>query len=270
MIPKLEMVLLAPLLLLAATTGFQVPPADEAAPIAVTIDWASNPKIETSTAATIEVDVMPFLARTRNGGPFNAYFEALQNLGSEYVRFAPWFPNPRAVVTELRPPDCTVLRPATNWNSTALDGVVRDFMEAVCGLEAHAGSCTHSVIQQLSTMPSWMYVGGFCPDGSPSCLPEDPWDTPIPFGLYEAGTQLVDPSCGQMARYFGRLVGWYTAGGFNDECGHWHASGLHYAWHGLSVLNEDEHGHFIDGRFIDDGTAYTTVSARASKRWLHC
>jgi hypothetical protein len=30
----------------------------------------------------------------------------------------------------------------------------------------------------------------------------------------------------------GRLVGWYTNGGMHDECGHWHASGLHYQWHG--------------------------------------
>ena len=64
------------------------------------------------------VDVMPFLGRTDYGGPFNAYFEALSNLGSEYVRYAPWFPNPRVVVTELTPSDCTATKPATNWNST--------------------------------------------------------------------------------------------------------------------------------------------------------
>ena len=34
---------------------------------------------------------------------------------SEYVRFAPWFPYPRVVVTELEPPDCTATKPATNW-----------------------------------------------------------------------------------------------------------------------------------------------------------
>ena len=48
--------------------------------------------------------------------------------GSEYVRFAPWFPYPRVVVTELEPPDCTATKPATNWNSTLFDGVMRDFM----------------------------------------------------------------------------------------------------------------------------------------------
>ena len=43
-------------------------------------------------------------------------------------------------------------------------------------------------------------------------------------------------------RYFGRAVGWYTRGGFVDECGHNHTSGYFYNWHGLSVFNEDEHG----------------------------
>ena len=39
-----------------------------------------------------------------------------------------------------------------------------------------------------------------------------------------------------------RVLVWrYTAGGFVDECGQHHASGLHYQWTHLSVLNENEH-----------------------------
>ena len=30
---------------------------------------------------------MPFLGRTDWGGPFNAYYESLSNLGAEYVRY---------------------------------------------------------------------------------------------------------------------------------------------------------------------------------------
>ena len=101
---------------------------------------------------------MPFLGRTDYGGSFNAYYEALSNLGSQYVRYAPWFPNPRVVVTELTPSDCTPSAPATNWNSTLFDGIMRDFMAAVCGPNAVRGDCKLSVVQQLSTMPSWMYV----------------------------------------------------------------------------------------------------------------
>jgi hypothetical protein len=37
-------------------------------------------------------------------------------------------------------------------------------MAAVCGPDAAAGGCERSVVQQLSTMPSYMYKGGDCPD----------------------------------------------------------------------------------------------------------
>merc|ERR1719261_2359699 len=98
----------------------------------------------------------------------------------------------------------------------------------------------------------------------PSDLPIYPWNTTDPFTKYEAGGELVDKTCGQMARHMARIVGWYTAGGFHDECGHWHESGFHYNWWGLSVLNEDEH--HIEP---DDGTAYTTcfdaISAEVAK-----
>ena len=94
--------------------------------IDVTADWEKT-VAKAATAATIEVDVMPFLGRTDYGGSFNAYYEALSNLGSQYVRYAPWFPNPRVVVTELTPSDCTPSAPATNWNSTLFDGIMRDF-----------------------------------------------------------------------------------------------------------------------------------------------
>eukprot|EP01047_Picozoa_sp_COSAG01_P048682 COSAG01_NODE_4762_length_4758_cov_2.512127_7_plen_76_part_00 len=60
-------------------------------------------------------------------------------------------------------------------------------------------------------------------------------------GFYSAkGGQLVDESCGAMARYAARFTGWYTAGGYTDECGKEHRSGLRYNWTYLSVLNEDE------------------------------
>jgi hypothetical protein len=38
----------------------------------------------------------------------------------------PQFPNPRVVVTELRPSDCTESKPATNWNSTMFDSIMRE------------------------------------------------------------------------------------------------------------------------------------------------
>ena len=61
------------------------------------------------------------------------------------------------------------------------------------------------------------------------------------FGAYNNGTTLKDESCKPMAAYMARLVCHYTSGGHHDTCGHWHPSGFHYTWTGLSVLNEDEY-----------------------------
>lgn len=209
------------------------------AEIQVAVDWDAPPTRVASTAATVEVDVMPFLGRTREGGPFDAYAAALQNLGAEFVRFSPWFPYPRVVVPELRPPDCTQTKPATNWNSTLFDQIVSDFMLAVCGPGASLNfSCSHSVAQQLSTMPSWMYKGAYpLPAGT---VPQDPWQYKG-FSAYSVGIELVDESCEPMAAYVARVVAHYTRGGHSDTCGHWHPSGFFYKWSVLSVLNENEH-----------------------------
>lgn len=228
-------------------------------PFAVSINWSRELR-RVRTAATVEVDVMPFLARQpatdpsvpgHYGGPFDKYYAALSGLNASFVRFAPWCPNPRLVVPELTPPDCTATKPATNWNSSFFDQLMKDFMHAVCGEAAATGRCDRlSVIQQLSTMPAWMYVGGM----KLADLPTNPY-VPTTEGhkQYEQGRALVDGTCKTMARHVGRVVGWYTLGGFHDECGHWHHSGLRYSWYGLSILNEDEHGIKPEG-----GVAYTT------------
>ena len=109
-------------------------------------------------------------------------------------------------------------------------------MAAVCGPDAVHGKCTHSVVQQLSTMPSWLYVDGT----DPKTINPDPWQY-NGFEDYNHGTKLKDESCKPMAAYMSRLVCHYTSGGHHDDCGHFHASGFHYNWTGLSVLNENEH-----------------------------
>ena len=63
------------------------PPQEQT--IEIGVDWAAPPARVASTASTVEVDVMPFLGRTPEGGPFDGYFEALSNLGSDFVRYAP-------------------------------------------------------------------------------------------------------------------------------------------------------------------------------------
>jgi hypothetical protein len=231
-----------------------VPPATEGN-ITVTVDWGEQTG-SCNTAATILTTVMPFAGRTDFGGPFDAYYTALGDLGTEYTRLLPWFPNPKVVVTELAPPECTATQPATNWDSELLDQVVADFMSAVCGPDAASGGCTagRSVAMQLSTMPSWLFVGGANASDS---LPANPWNTTEPIGLDygnpSGGSVLVDPTCRELASYVRRLYSWFTAGGFHDDCGHFHASGLRYKWELLSIFNEDER-HLQPGL----GVAYTT------------
>ena len=159
-------------------------------PLLIEVDWTFETR-RTNTAATVEVDVMPFLARQPStdpsitkhyGGPFEKYYDALTNLNTSYVRFAPWCPNPRLVVPELSPPDCTATKPATNWNSVFLDQLMKDFMHAVCGDGAVRGECPAKVIQQISTMPSWMYVDGM----KLSDVPEIPY-VPTPAGHKQYG-----------------------------------------------------------------------------------
>ena len=203
------------------------------------VDWSSPPVRVASTAATVEVDVMPFLARTPEGGPFTSYYESLSNLGAEFVRYAPWFPYPYVVVTELDPPDCNATHPATNWNSTLFDGILSDFMAAVCGEDALTGKCTHSVAAHAATMPVWLYQGAY--PVPPGILNPDPWEF-YNFDAYNRGNALVNESCSDMAGYMGRFVEHYTKGGHHDSCGHWHGAGFTYNWSIVSILNEDEHG----------------------------
>ena len=55
-------------------------PLPTANKVTVAVDWTS-PAVTASTSATVEVDVMPFLSRSHEGGPFDAYMTALSNLG---------------------------------------------------------------------------------------------------------------------------------------------------------------------------------------------
>ena len=85
--------------------------------------------------------------------------------------------------TSTRVPFC-IVGPAGSLACSPLFAA-RSFMAAVCGPHAESGSCKLSVIQQLSTMPSWLYVDGYCPNGNVSCLPANPWATTEPFDAYK-------------------------------------------------------------------------------------
>src|SRR5215467_12888141 len=71
-------------------------------------------------------------------------FQALKDLGAEYVRYVPWLPYPKLGVAELEPPKDG----KTSWDFTYIDPMTIDFLEAVKG---------HSSILNFSTIPQWMY-----------------------------------------------------------------------------------------------------------------
>ena len=182
-------------------------------------DW--NKVIATSRSTpTFQVVVNPKLLTVTN--LHDSSFNAIHELGADYVRYVPWFPYPRMVVPELEAPKDN----KTSWDFSNIDPMLDDFMKATEG---------HSVILNFSTLPAWMFK-----TDKPVTYPADPhqvnWD-------YTQGTEPRDPSMKEFGDYFARLLSWYTKGGFNDEFGKWHESGHHYKIAYWELLNEIEGEH---------------------------
>lgn len=183
------------------------------------IDWNKVVVVSKSTP-TLQVVTNPML---NPGAPIHdGSFAALKALGADYVRYVPWLPYPKVAVAELQPPSAG----KTSWDFTYIDPVTKDFLAATEG---------HSTIVNFSTIPAWMFK-----TDKPVIYPDDPnqvfWD-------YTQGTELRDPSGKELGDYFGRLVSWYTQGGFTDENGKRHESGYHYSFPYWEVLNEVEAEH---------------------------
>jgi len=204
--------------LAAAILLFALPSFAQAAGT-ITLDWG-NVILKSRTTASMEVCVEPPM---RRGKPIHdQLFQALNQLGADYVRLSPWHPYPRIAVAELEPPH----EGRTSWDFSLIDPVVADFMQATSG---------HSVDMNMSTIPSWMFKSD-----KPATYPVDPdeitWN-------YEQGKELRDPSMKEVADYWSRVASWYTKGGFKDEYGQWHASDHHYKFDYWEVLNEVEYEH---------------------------
>lgn len=188
-------------------------------PLPVTINWEKTILISRSTP-TLQVVVNPML---RQRSPIHdAAFDAVKQLGADYVRYVPWLPYPKLAVAELEPPAAT----GTSWDFTLIDPMTKDFLASTEG---------HSTIINFSTIPAWLFQ-----TEKPVTYPADPnqvyWD-------YTQGTELKDPSGKQLGDYYGRLVSWYTRGGFIDENGKRHTSGYHFTFPIWEVLNEVDFEH---------------------------
>jgi hypothetical protein len=183
------------------------------------INWNKVTRVSKSTP-TLQVVTNPML--NRGASIHDGSFAALKALGADYVRFVPWLPYPKIAVAELDPPTAD----KTSWDFTYIDPVTKDFLAATEG---------HSTIINFSTIPAWMFK-----TDAPVKYPDDPNRV---FWTYTQGTELRDPTGKELGDYFGRLVSWYTQGGFTDENGKRHESGYHYAFPYWEVLNEVESEH---------------------------
>ena len=195
------------------------PTAAQAEQVKVTVNWDKVVTISKSTP-TLQVVVNPPLRR--GSKIHDPVFQALHNLGVDYVRYVPWLPYPKLGVAELEPP----ADGKTSWDFSPIDPMTEDFINATAG---------HSVILNFSTIPQWMFK---TEQSVP--YPADPdqvsWD-------YEKGTEFRDPSLKEVADYYARLVSWYTKGGFTDEYGKRHDSGHQYKIAWWEVLNEVDSEH---------------------------
>src|SRR5579863_6489150 len=192
-------------------------PAPERA--SVKVNW-DNLLAVSKTVPTLQVVVMPPLRR--GAKIHDRVFQAVHELGADYVRYVPWLPYPKLAVAELDPPKDR----QTSWDFSLIDPMMEDFMNATAG---------HSVVVNFSTIPQWMFK-----TEKPVPYPADPDELTW---TYEQGKELRDPSRKELADYYARLVSWYTQGGFTDEAGKRHQSGHHYKIDYWEVFNEvdDEH-----------------------------
>ncbi len=188
------------------------------------VDWEKTVVVSQSIP-TLQVVVNPPL---RPGQPLGeAAYQAVKDLGADYVRYVPWLPYPKLGVAELEPPTPQ----KTSWDFSLIDPMTKDFLNATEG---------HPTIVNFSTIPTWLFK-----TDKPSTYPADPnqvsWD-------YTQGTELRDPSGKDLGDYYARLVSWYVDGGFTDENGVRHESGYHYKLPVWEVLNEVDFEHSMTPR----------------------
>ncbi|MGD0841541.1 MAG: glycosyl hydrolase family 39 [Candidatus Acidiferrales bacterium] len=205
------------LLFLAAPYAFCSPQQQNS--VTVQVDWIKPIAISKSTP-TLQVVVNPLL---RASSPIHdAVFASLKNLNADFVRYVPWLPYPKLAVAELTAPTSD----HTSWDFSLIDPMTLDFLQATAG---------HPVVLNFSTAPAWLFK-----TDKPVEFPADPdqvaWN-------YTQGTELQDPTGGELGEYYARLVDWYTNGGFTDENGTFHSSGHHFQIPYWEVFNEPDIEH---------------------------
>ena len=108
---------------------------------AVTVNWD---KVELVSKATPTLQVVVNPPLRRGSKIHDRVFQALHDLGADYVRYVPWLPYPKLGVAELEPPKDG----KTSWDFSLVDPMMEDLMNAQTG---------HTVIINFSTIPQWMF-----------------------------------------------------------------------------------------------------------------
>ncbi len=197
--------------------------------VKVQVHWDKVTRV-LKTNPTLLVGAAPELGF---GAPLHdQIFSAIKGLGVDDLRYASGGPYVHLGVAELDPPSAA----KTSWDFSHIDPITVDMMKATEG---------HSVVWTFCVIPQWMFK-----TLEPVRYPADPKQA---FWKYEQGTELRDPSGKEVGDYFGRLVAWYTKGGFTDELGKWHESGHHYKIDYWEVLNEPDLEHGLSPK------TYTTI-----------
>jgi hypothetical protein len=160
----------------------------------------------------------------RGAAAHDPIFQSVHDFGGDDVRLSGGgYLYPHYGVAELEPPTAT----QTFWDFSKIDEVNEDALQALAG---------HRIVMNFTTIPEWMFK-----HAKPFHYPQDAeklcWTC-------NPGTELRDPTYGEVADYFARVVSWNVKGGFTDELGKWHASGHHFKVDYWEVFNEPalEHG----------------------------
>ena len=107
----------------------------------VGVKWDKVNMVSKSTP-TLQVVVNPPLRR--GSKIHDRVFQALHELGADYVRYVPWLPYPKLGVAELEAPKDG----KTSWDFSLIDPMMEDLMNAQAG---------HTVVINFSTIPQWMF-----------------------------------------------------------------------------------------------------------------
>ena len=119
----------------------------------MTVHW-DKITVASKSTPTLQVVVNPPL---RPGQPLGiAAYQAVKDLGADYVRYVPWLPYPRLAVAELEPPTPQ----KTSWDFSVIDPMTKDFLAATDG---------HSTVMNFSTIPTWLFK-----TDKPVTYPDDP------------------------------------------------------------------------------------------------